>query len=82
MHTDEKGRAYCHDETALSWAVSRGLALTGFPGHRRFTVRRLREALEAAGLAVTPDRDAAGADPDRLHRGALRGGVTRSSSSS
>lgn len=44
---------YCHDETALSWTVSRLLALTGFPGHRRFTVRRLREALEAAGLVVT-----------------------------
>ena len=44
---------YCHDETALSWTVSRLLALTGFPGHRRFTVRRLQEALEAAGLAVT-----------------------------
>jgi len=43
---------FCHDETALSWVVSRGLAVTGFPGHRRFTVRSLRESLEAAGLRV------------------------------
>lgn len=44
---------YCHDETALSWGVSRLLAVTGFPGHRRFTARSLRESLESAGLAVT-----------------------------
>lgn len=44
---------FCHDETALSWVVSRALAVTGFPGHRRFTAMRLREALEAAGIGVT-----------------------------
>lgn len=44
---------YCHDETALSWLVSRVLAVTGFPGHRRFTVQSLREAVEAAGVRVT-----------------------------
>lgn len=44
---------FCHDETALSWVVSRVLAITGFPGHRRFTVRSLREAVESAGLRVT-----------------------------
>lgn len=43
---------YCHDETALSWVVSRALAATGFPGHRRFSARGLREALERAGLRV------------------------------
>jgi ubiquinone/menaquinone biosynthesis C-methylase UbiE len=43
---------YCHDESAFSWAMSRVLALTGFPGHRRFTARSLREALESAGLTV------------------------------
>jgi phosphatidylethanolamine/phosphatidyl-N-methylethanolamine N-methyltransferase len=43
---------YCHDETPLSWMVSRALAVTGFPGHRRFTARTLREALESAGLRV------------------------------
>jgi ubiquinone/menaquinone biosynthesis C-methylase UbiE len=44
---------FCHDETALSWMVSRALAVTGFPGHRRFTAHRLREAVESAGLRVS-----------------------------
>lgn len=44
---------FCHDETALSWIVSRALAVTGFPGHRRFTARSLRQATEAAGIRVT-----------------------------
>jgi phosphatidylethanolamine/phosphatidyl-N-methylethanolamine N-methyltransferase len=43
---------FCHDETALSWIVSRVLALTGFPGHRRFTARSLGQALAAAGIDV------------------------------
>lgn len=43
---------FCHDENRLSWVVSRLLAATGFPGHRRFTVRSLRTALESAGMAV------------------------------
>lgn len=43
---------FCHDETAVSWVVSRALAVTGFPGHRRFTARSFRQALEAAGLRV------------------------------
>lgn len=43
---------FCHDETALSWIVSRALAVTGFPGHRRFTARSLRAELEASGLLV------------------------------
>lgn len=37
---------FCHDETALSWVVSRALAVTGFPGHRRFTAKSLRQAVE------------------------------------
>lgn len=44
---------FCHDETPLAWAVSRLLALSGFPGHRRFTSRRLRQALEAEALRIT-----------------------------
>lgn len=44
---------YCHDETALSWIASRVLAITGFPGHRRFTVTSLRESMEAGGLRVS-----------------------------
>ncbi len=37
---------FCHDETRMSWLVSRLLAVSGFPGHRRFTMRSLRGALE------------------------------------
>lgn len=44
---------FSHDETALSWVASRVLAITGFPGHRRFTAESLREAVEAAGVGVT-----------------------------
>lgn len=44
---------FCHDETALSWLVSRALAVTGFPGHRRFTAKSLRQAVEDAGVRVT-----------------------------
>lgn len=44
---------FCHAETRLSRAVSRLLALTGFPGHRRFSSASLRTALEGAGLVVT-----------------------------
>lgn len=43
---------YCHDETALAWVFSRALAITGFPGHRRFTAQSLRESLESAGFEV------------------------------
>ena len=43
---------FCHDETRLSWVISRLLAITGFPGYRRFTVRSLGAALTAAGLVV------------------------------
>ncbi len=44
---------FLHDETAVSWLVSRALALTGFPGQRRFTSRSLRESLESAGLGIS-----------------------------
>lgn len=43
---------FCHDETKLSWLVSRLLALSGFPGHRRFTVQSLHNALEESDLRV------------------------------
>ncbi|MBK8015205.1 MAG: class I SAM-dependent methyltransferase [Deltaproteobacteria bacterium] len=43
---------FCHDETRLSWLVSRVLAVTAFPGHRRFTIGSLRTAFETAGLKV------------------------------
>ena len=43
---------FCHDETKASWLVSRLLAVSGFPGHRRFTLRSLRGALEENGLQM------------------------------
>ena len=43
---------FCHDETKLSRLVSRVLAVSGFPGHRRFTMQSLRSALEDNGLHV------------------------------
>lgn len=44
---------YCHDETTVSWIVSRALAVTRFPGHRRFTARSLRQAVEDGGVRAT-----------------------------
>jgi ubiquinone/menaquinone biosynthesis C-methylase UbiE len=43
---------FCHDETKTSWLVSRLLAVSGFPGHRRFTMRSLGGALEENGVQV------------------------------
>ncbi|MFZ5445115.1 MAG: class I SAM-dependent methyltransferase [Myxococcota bacterium] len=43
---------YCHDETAVSWVISRALAVTGFPGHRRFTAQSLIEAIEGANVSA------------------------------
>jgi phosphatidylethanolamine/phosphatidyl-N-methylethanolamine N-methyltransferase len=43
---------FCHDETALSWLVSRILALTAFPSERRFSFATLLAALESGGLEV------------------------------
>lgn len=43
---------FCHDETKMSWLVSRLLAVTGFPGQRRFTMRSLKAALGDNGLRV------------------------------
>ena len=44
---------YCHDQTPFSWALSRVLAVTGFPAHRRFTSRSLETALRADGLTIS-----------------------------
>lgn len=44
---------FCHDETPFSWSLSRVLALTGFPGHRRFTAISLQRALQSAGLSIS-----------------------------
>lgn len=44
---------FLHEETLLARIASRAFALTGFPGHRRFSMRSLREAVERAGMRVT-----------------------------
>jgi ubiquinone/menaquinone biosynthesis C-methylase UbiE len=41
---------FCHDETRVSWVVSRLMALSGFPAHRRFSAQTLKEAIEKAGV--------------------------------
>jgi phosphatidylethanolamine/phosphatidyl-N-methylethanolamine N-methyltransferase len=43
---------FLHDETKLSRLLSRLLALTGFPGHRRLSAASLRRALEDAGFTI------------------------------
>ncbi len=43
---------FCHDETVVSRTVSSLLAVTGFPGHRRFTLESLGASVEAAGLRL------------------------------
>ena len=54
---------FCHDETGLSSVISRVLALTGFPGRRRFTSRSLRAELEKAGLRIDRQETVAGLIP-------------------
>lgn len=44
---------FLHDQTAFSWTLSRLLALTGFPGHRRFSAVSLHQALADQGLMIT-----------------------------
>jgi phosphatidylethanolamine/phosphatidyl-N-methylethanolamine N-methyltransferase len=43
---------FCHDETPISWTISRALALTGFPGHRRFSAASFCSTLERVGLQI------------------------------
>jgi ubiquinone/menaquinone biosynthesis C-methylase UbiE len=65
---------FCHDETALSWVVSRALAVTGFPGHRRFTAKSLRQAVEDAGVRVTRTETLPGLIPIDYVEGAFGAG--------
>jgi ubiquinone/menaquinone biosynthesis C-methylase UbiE len=44
---------YCHAQTTASRVLSRLLAVTGFPGRRRFTLERLRDAVETAGIEIS-----------------------------
>lgn len=43
---------FCHDQTAISWIMSRILALSGFPGYRRLTLKTLQQAVEGVGVRV------------------------------
>lgn len=43
---------FCHDQTALSRIMSRVLAVTAFPGHRRFSTESLVASLAKGGLEV------------------------------
>ena len=43
---------FCHDQTRFSWLASRIFSVSGFPGHRRFSLRSLGNALEENGLDV------------------------------
>lgn len=43
---------FCHDQGLRARALSRLFALTGFPGHRRFSTASLGAAIEEAGLRV------------------------------
>jgi ubiquinone/menaquinone biosynthesis C-methylase UbiE len=65
---------FCHDETLLSWFVSRALAITGFPGHRRFTVQSLLRATQEAGLKTTRVETLPGVIPIGYVEGYLESG--------
>ncbi len=54
---------FCHDETRISWLLSRLFALTGFPGHRRFTLQSLCAAMEENGLQVAKSESLPGLIP-------------------
>jgi len=43
---------FCHDETRLSWLLSRMMAITPHPCSSRFTAISLKRAIEGAGFRV------------------------------
>lgn len=54
---------FCHSQTLLSAFVSRLLAITGFPGHRRFTTDSLVSELTKRGLSIVNQETIAGLIP-------------------
>jgi ubiquinone/menaquinone biosynthesis C-methylase UbiE len=54
---------FCHDETLLAKLVSRIVAITGFPSHRRFTARSLHETLQHTGFELRRTETIAGVIP-------------------
>jgi ubiquinone/menaquinone biosynthesis C-methylase UbiE len=63
---------FVHDETLLSRAASRLLAVTGFPGQRRFTTASLGASLERAGFEVDHLETVPGFIPIGFVAGSLR----------
>jgi phosphatidylethanolamine/phosphatidyl-N-methylethanolamine N-methyltransferase len=62
---------FCHDETTVSWLISRVLAATGFPGERRFTAASLAAALEAAGIRLECQETIPGPIPVKYVHGSV-----------
>lgn len=62
---------FCHDQTRTSAVVSRLMALTGFPGQRRFSSSSLRSILERCGLRVSKHEVLAGLIPITYVEGAF-----------
>jgi len=62
---------FVHDETPLAWAVSRLLAVTGFPNHRRFTAASLTRALDAEGIEIVYGEMLPGVIPIQYLEGAF-----------
>jgi hypothetical protein len=60
---------FCHDETKVSWLLSRVLAVAGFPGERRFTAASLAAALEAAGIRLQREETIPGPIPVKYVHG-------------
>jgi len=66
---------FCHDETMVSAIVSRAIAVTGFPAHRRFSSASLRRALEEQGLRVTREERLDGLIPIGHVEGVFESGL-------
>jgi len=63
---------FCHDETRVSWLMSRLLAITSFPGHRRFTTATLTETIAQSGITVTRAETLPGLIPVGYVQGVLQ----------
>lgn len=68
---------FCHDETKLSWLISRALAITGFPARRRFTTRSLYANLRDRGLELVTTERLHGVIPIAYAAGTFRSDTSR-----
>ncbi|MDH3645442.1 MAG: class I SAM-dependent methyltransferase [Gammaproteobacteria bacterium] len=62
---------FCHDETKTAWLLSQLIALSGFPGHRRFTARSLTDTLQHQGLRIQRSETLSGLIPIGYVEGAF-----------